>query len=87
MRYPNLAKKGIKSLILATPVRLDRKDLTIKGMPNKVLKFSKALKNFRFLAHQIDPSKIAEVVYKTDIIFLPSNRIRSGTPYIRKNKF
>jgi hypothetical protein len=47
----------------------------------------KALENFIFMAQQIDPSEFTEIIYKANIISLPSNRIRSRTPYIRKNKF
>jgi len=46
-----------------------------------------ALKNFRFVSQQIDPSKFAEIINKAHIISISSNRWESRSPYIGEDKF
>jgi hypothetical protein len=58
----------------------------VKETFNHLLEFKKLLKNFRFKLEKINLSKFNKVINKTNIVFLPSNRIRSKAPYIRKNK-
>jgi hypothetical protein len=73
-------------LILLSPVCLHSYYLGVKETLNHLLVFKDFLKNFRFKLEKINPGKFAEVIDKTNIVFLPSNRIQSMAPYIRKNK-
>jgi hypothetical protein len=47
----------------------------------------KALKNFRFVSKQINPSKFAEIIDKTHIISVSPNRRGCWTPYIGEHEF
>jgi hypothetical protein len=60
---------------------------SIKHMLNKLLKFMKGFKYFRFAAKQINSSKIAEIINKTDMIFLATKIIKGMAPNIREYKF
>jgi hypothetical protein len=51
------------------------------------LEFFEFLEDFRFVSKEVDPSEFTEVVNKTNIIFISSNRITSMTRYIRKINF
>jgi hypothetical protein len=82
VRYANALEKGIKLLILAPPISLHGYNFLIKHPFNKVLKITKALKHLRFMLNEIDPCKFAEIIYKTHIIFKPSDRLGCRTPYI-----
>jgi hypothetical protein len=56
-------EKGVKLLILASPVSLHCKDFLIKESLNKIPK------NMRFLFQEIDPSELAIIINKTHIVF------------------
>jgi hypothetical protein len=49
MRDANLVKEGIKVLILAIPIGLNRDNFAIKHTLNKGLKFKKILENLRLM--------------------------------------
>jgi hypothetical protein len=53
---------------------------------NHALEVTKTLKNFRFIAQQIDPHKLAKIINETHIIGVPANRSRSWPPHITKHK-
>jgi hypothetical protein len=42
----------------------------------------KFLKDFRFVANKIDPSKFTKIISKADIIIVSSYRSRYRTPHI-----
>jgi hypothetical protein len=44
----------------------------------------KLLKNFRLVMNKINPSKLAMIINKTDIIIISPYRSRSRTLHIRK---
>jgi hypothetical protein len=72
MRNPYTSKEGIEFLVLTTLVGLHAQDLAIKGSINKPLKHMKDLKNFGFVANEINPWEFAEIINKASIIiFLP----------------
>jgi glutamyl-tRNA reductase len=75
-------KKGIKLDILATPIRLNNKNFTMKHALNKLLKFMKILKHLRFIMKQINLSKLAKIINKADIVFLATKRINGRTPHV-----
>jgi hypothetical protein len=62
------------------------KDFLVKQSFNKSLKFLKILKDFRFVFEQIDPSKLAIDINKTDIIFITAYGLTSRTPNNREDK-
>jgi hypothetical protein len=83
-----LSEKRIELLVLSPPppVYLYGYYFGVKETFNHLLKIKEFFKNFRFKLEEINPGKFAEVIDKTNIVFLPSNRIRSKVPYIRKDK-
>jgi hypothetical protein len=87
VRDPNLLEEGIEFLILTTPIRLYNKNFLVKETFNESLKFTELLKNLRFLFKQIYPNKLAEIINKTDIVFVTSNRFTRRIPHITKDKF
>jgi hypothetical protein len=79
-------KKGIRFLILPTPIGLDGKNLAIKPSLNKVLKFKKMLKHLGFRTKQIDSGEFTIIIDETHIVFLVVKRINSKAPHNEKNK-
>jgi hypothetical protein len=71
--------------ILIVAVGLDGKDFFVKQPFNKTLEFFKLLEDFIFVLKKVDPCELAEIIIKTNIIFIPSNKITSQPPYIRKD--
>jgi hypothetical protein len=65
--------EGVELLVLTTPVGLDSENFLIKQTFNKILKFLEFLKHIRFVLKKINPSKFAEVINETHIIFIISN--------------
>ena len=53
---------------------------------NHALEVMKTLKDFRFIAQQIDPRKLAKIINEAHIIGVPANRSRSRPPHITKHK-
>jgi biotin transporter BioY len=49
MRYANILEKGIKFLILPTPVGLNNNDIMIKHVLNKFLKLKEIFRNLIFM--------------------------------------
>jgi hypothetical protein len=82
MRYAKVTKKGIKFLVLPTPIRLDSKNLGINPSLNKTLKFKEIFKHLRFGAKQIKSGEFARIIYETNIIFLAAERINNRTTHI-----
>ena len=78
----NAFKKGVQPLVLPTPIGLHGNDLTIKQTFNMSLEKTKFFKDIRFIFEQIYPTKLAEIINKTDIVFLPSYRDGSRTPNV-----
>ena len=72
MRDANFTKKRVELLLFSTPVSLHSNDFSIKKSLHKVLKLMKPLKHFRFKFDEINPSKLAIVINKTNIVFIPS---------------
>jgi hypothetical protein len=64
---------------------LDDKSFLVKQSLNKSLKFLELLEDFIFVLKQIDSSKLAKVINKTDIIFISSYGITSRALNIRKD--
>ena len=79
-------KERVEFLVCTSPVRLESKDLFIKGSFNMILKIMKAGKNIRFILNKIDPSKLAIVINEAYIILVASNRSTSRTPHIGENE-
>jgi hypothetical protein len=73
MRDVGLLEEGVELLVLTTPVGLDSENFLIKQTFNKILKFLEFLKHIRFVLKKINPSKFAEVINETHIIFIISN--------------
>ncbi len=69
-------------LIFSTPIGLHSNYFITKEPLNKSLKLMELLKNIRFVFKGIYPSKFAEIINKTNIEFISSNRTRSWTPNI-----
>lgn len=82
MRYAYALEEGIQFLVFTSPIRLHGNDFAIKKAFNKTLKIMKTLKDFRFVAKQINPSEFTEIIDKTNIIIEFAYRSRCGTPYI-----
>ena len=72
------SKEGIEFLILPSPVTLDCKNFSVKVTFNKLLKFLKNSKNFRFVFKKIYPSKLAIIIDKTDIIVCLPTEVGAG---------
>jgi hypothetical protein len=86
MRDAKFLQIRIQLLILTTPVGLNSKNFLVKQPFNKCLELFEFLKNIRFVLKEIDPSKLTKIINKADIVFISSNRLTSGTPYIREYK-
>ena len=78
----NALKERIQTLILTTLICLHGNNFAIKQSFNMGLKKVKLLKYIRFIFEQIYPTKFAEIIDKTDIVFLPAYRDGSRTPNI-----
>jgi hypothetical protein len=61
-------------------------DFSIKHPINKIMKIMKTRKHLRFLSNKTNLGEFAEIINKTYIIILSSNRGGCWTPYIRKHK-
>jgi hypothetical protein len=57
MGNPNTLEKGVQALVFASPIGLNNNYFPVKHPLNKVLKISESLKDFRFMAKQIDSVK------------------------------
>ena len=80
-------KKRVEFFVLPSPVTLDSKNFPIKLTFNEFLKFLEYRENFRFVSKQINPSELAIIIDKTDVIFFSTKRISGMAPYITENKF
>jgi hypothetical protein len=78
--------KGVKPMIFTTSVGLHSNNFPIEETFYQVLKVMKALKNFRFVSKQINPSKLTVIINETNIIIVLPKRSWCRTPYIRKYK-
>jgi hypothetical protein len=87
MEDVGLLEKGVELLILTTPVSLDGYDFLIKQAFNKILKLSKFLKHLKFVLKKINPSKFAEIINETYIVFIISNGNTGWPPHIGKYEF
>jgi hypothetical protein len=76
------AFEGVQGLILPSPIGLNNMNFAIKLSFNKILKIMKTLKNFRLMTQKVDPSELAIIINKTDIIIMSPNRGWSGPPHI-----
>ena len=74
----NAFKKGVQPLVFPIPINLHGNNLAIKETFNMSLKEIKFLKDIGFIFEQIYPAKLAKIINKTDIVFLPSYRNGSG---------
>jgi hypothetical protein len=59
----------------------------IKEPLYKGMKFLESLEDLRLVFKEINPSKFAKIIDKTDIIFKTANRFGCRTPNIRVNEF
>jgi hypothetical protein len=82
MGYTYAFEEGVQGLILPSPIGLNSTNFAIKLSFNKILKITKTLKNFRLMTQKVDPSELAIIVNKTDIIIMPPNRGWSRPPHI-----
>jgi hypothetical protein len=74
VRDAKLGEEGVKLLILASPVRLNIKNLSIKLSFNKTLELLKLLKYLRFELDEINPSEFTKVNDEANIILLSADR-------------
>jgi hypothetical protein len=77
-----LGEKGVKFFILSTAINLHGYDLTIKEPLYKGMKFLKSLEDLRLVFNEINSSKFAKIINKTDIRFKTANRFGCKTPNI-----
>jgi hypothetical protein len=73
----NIVKERMKLLIFSSPIGLDSKNFSVKKPLNKILKFSKNLKNFGLMLEQVDPCEFAKIINEAHIIFILSNGLTS----------
>jgi hypothetical protein len=78
----NLIEKGVKLLILASPVSLHSNDFSVKESFDKNLKFSEFLKNLRFKLDEINLDNFTKVINKAHIVLISTSRLRSRSPNI-----
>jgi len=76
----------MKGLILPTPIGLDSEYVMIELVLNHALEVAKALKNFRLIFKQIDPSELTKVVNKAHIVRITASRGWGRPPHIAKHK-
>jgi hypothetical protein len=70
-------EEGIEFLVLATLVGLYGDDIAIKLALYHLLEVMKFLENIIFVSYQINPSKLAEIINKTQIIIVSPYGSRS----------
>jgi hypothetical protein len=78
----NLTEKGVKLLILASPVSLHSNDFSVKESFDKNLKLSEFLKNLRFKLDEINLDNFTKVINKAHIVLISTSRFRSRSPNI-----
>ena len=86
MRDADLRKKGVKFLILASPVSLHSDNLVVEQAFNKFLELVELLENFRFKLQKINPREFAKIINQAHIVFVTTKRIWCQSPNIRENK-
>jgi hypothetical protein len=85
---PIQSKKVLSLLYSPPPISLHGYDLSVKETFDMSLEIMKLLKDFRFMFKQVNSSKLAKIIKKTNIITMISNR-RGGrtrhekTPNVR----
>jgi len=85
MRDAKTLDKGIKFLIFPSTISLRSHNFLIKHAFNKLLEIMEPLKDFRFMAQQIDPCEFAIVINETNIKVILANKSGSRSPHIRKD--
>jgi hypothetical protein len=86
VRDAKLGEEGVKLLILASPIRLNSKNLSIKPPFNKTLKLLKLLKHLGFELDEINPGEFSKVIDEANIILLSADRFWCRTPDIGVDK-
>jgi hypothetical protein len=86
VRDTKLGEESVKLSILASPVRLNNKNLSIKLLFNKTLELLKLLKHLGFELDEINPCEFAKVVNEANIILLSADRFWCRTPDIGIDK-
>ena len=79
-------KIAMKLVVFTTPVGLDGLDFIIQEAFDMSLKVIEDLLNIRLMFKQINPSELAIVIDKADVIFFSTKRISGMAPYITENK-
>ena len=72
MSDANFPKERIEFFIFASPICLNCKNFPIKLSLNKFLEILKNREDIRFELEEINPGKLAIVINKTNIVFIPS---------------
>jgi hypothetical protein len=70
MRDAMFDEKRVQSLILASPVSLNRNDPSVKPTFYHILEFYKFLEHIRFELQQVDPNKFTEIIDEGYIVLL-----------------
>jgi coenzyme F420-reducing hydrogenase delta subunit len=80
-----LVKEGIKMLILATPVGLDRDYFAIKHTLNEGLEFKKILVNLILMTKQVYQCKLTIIINEGNIISHAAKRFNSMTYKLQRS--
>ena len=87
MNYACALKISVKTVILPTPIGLNRLDFGVQKVLNMGLKCIKDVFDIRFVFEEIDPAKTRVVIHKANIILVPLRRGCSRTPNVGVNQF
>jgi hypothetical protein len=82
MCYAYFLEKGIKFLVLATPICLHAKDFMIEETLNVSLKLQEDAENIRSTFKTINPCKLAEIINKAYIKLKTTRRGARRPPNI-----
>jgi hypothetical protein len=76
---------AVQLMILATPIRLNGFDFSVQQTLHMRLEGIKDMLNIRLVLEEVNPTETGIIIDKANIIFIPSRRCNSWTPYIRMN--
>jgi hypothetical protein len=71
-----------EATILATPIRLEGTDFSVKEQLNMLLKQMKSFLNIRFALKKINPSEPTKIIQVANIVLKTTNRGDCGSPQI-----
>jgi hypothetical protein len=79
MRYACASEISMETVIFTTPVGPHNKNFSVKNMLNMSLQKIEYVLNIRFMFNKINPTMVAVVIHKTNIILVSTRGGQSGT--------